>query len=109
VANADGSGAQGISPSGVNCQFPTWLGTEGCAYRCYTPSVDFWIAPLRGPPQHLNTKLKYVAGMWPRIARDGTKMVSHLRDTSTRRLRLVLEDLRSGETRDLTPRDRSIG
>ena len=109
VANADGSGAQGISPTGVNCQFPTWLGPERCEYRCYTPGADFWIAPLRGPPRRLNTKLKYVAGMWPRIARDGTKVVSHLRDTSTRRLRLVLEDLRSGETRDLTPRDRSIG
>jgi len=66
VANADGSGAQSISPTGVNCAFPTWLGTERCTYRC-APDGNIWMAPLRGPPRRLSFKLDTEA--WPRIAR----------------------------------------
>ena len=104
VSRADGSDARNITDPNQNYRYPSWLEGGRCAYVDSARAV--WIAPLNGPPQRLNHRVK---GGWPHITRDGMRLVDHLRDPTTNRMRLVIEDLRSGEVRDLTPLDRSIG
>lgn len=104
VANADGSAPQMISPEGSACEFPNWLDQGRCAYFC--APRDLWISPLHGPPQHLVGKMKV---QFPDLSRDGKKLVAHIRDASSRRMRVVVGDEHADQIRDLTPRDRSIG
>ena len=105
VINADGSALRRISPVGVGCHFPRWLDSGRCAFFCGTGEI--WVSPLRGPAQRVNHALKLL--WWPHMTRDGARLVTHYREAPSRRRKLVVEDLRTGEIRDLTSRDRSVG
>jgi len=104
AANADGSAAQIISPPDSSCEMPIWLTQGRCAYYCMPRAL--WISPLHGPPQRIAQKSK---AQFPQLSRDGTRVVAHVRDASSRRMRLVVGDVNAGEIRFLTPPDRSIG
>lgn len=104
ASNADGSAPHIISPPGTVCEYPGWVEQGSCGYFCLPR--DLWMSPLHGPPQHVVQMLRVQA---PHLSRDGTRVAAHVRDPSSRRMRVVVVSVETGEVRDLTPRDRSIG
>jgi len=109
VANADGTATVPISPPGQNSFDPDWFGKElVCGYvTSVGHSGEYVLSALQGPPKPLNTKFDFDKVTQIRVSPDGTRLVAHFGTPDN--YQLVVEDLRLGTQRTITPAGRSIG
>jgi Tol biopolymer transport system component/DNA-binding winged helix-turn-helix (wHTH) protein len=105
VAGPDGSSPYPITSSG---HVVSWLGNDSLGYIGQRDGKSqYWIAPLHGPPKLMNLKLDL--GPYAVIAGSpqGTGLVAHSGNRNIG-IKLVLIDLATGESRDLTPPGRTF-
>jgi Tol biopolymer transport system component/DNA-binding winged helix-turn-helix (wHTH) protein len=105
VAGSDGSGAYPITTSGHTI---SWFGNDSIGYIGSRDGQNsYWIAPLHGPPKLLNLKLDLGPYAVVKASRDGTRLVAHSGNRNVG-IKLVLFDLGTGSSRDLTPPGRTL-
>jgi WD40-like Beta Propeller Repeat len=108
VTKLDGSSPYPVTPAGQSSQNISWIGNDafGClAYR--HGKMEYWISQLHGPPKLLD--LKFDLGPYAHVAvsRQGTALVAHAVNRSAG-INLVLIDLHTGASRELTTPGRRI-
>ena len=109
VANADGSSATPITPAGQISQMPAWMGNNlDLGYVAErSGKKEIWVTPLQGPPKRLALRVDWNPLSYISISRQGTRLAAHFGNPSSG-ARLVLVDLDTGFSRDLTQPGRSI-
>jgi len=105
IAAPNGSSPYPITSSG---RMISWLGNDSLGYIGERNGKnEYWIAPLHGPPRL--TDLKLDLGPYAVVvgSPQGTRLVAH---SGNRKIgiKLVLIDLATGESHDLTPPGRTI-
>lgn len=109
VANADGSSPMAITPADQTSSRPQWVGKElTLAYVVQRDGKQtYWITPLQGNPERVNTALDPGHAESLRLSFDGTMLAGHVRTQSG--FQVVAGGLRGGAIRALTPANRNIG
>ena len=109
VANADGSSPAVITPADQNSARPAWVGKElTLAYEVQRNGEwSYWIAPLQGRPERVNTALDLKNVDRLRLSSDGKMLAAQM--TAANGLQVVAGGVRGGSSRVLTPSSRKIG
>ena len=107
-AGADGSAPAPFSPPGQSSFQISWAANDRLAYLADRKGQrSYWIAPLHGPPKLIDLPLDVGPYAVIKLAPDGSRLVEH----SGNRLvgiKLVLVDITTGASRDLTPAGRTF-
>ena len=108
VAGPDGSSPSPITSEGQSARVISWIGSDSIAYLGERQGRrDFWITSLHGPPKRVELKLDLGPYAIVRPSPQGNRVVAHSGDRNIG-IKLVLIDMATGESRDLTPRGRTF-
>ena len=107
IAAPDGS-SFAVTPAGESGRMISWIGNHSLAYIGERQGKrDYWLAPLNGPPKRMDLKLDLGPYAFASASPQGTTLVAHAGNRSVG-IKLVLVDLATGATRDLTPPGRTF-
>jgi Tol biopolymer transport system component/DNA-binding winged helix-turn-helix (wHTH) protein len=108
VGNPDGSAPYPLTAAGQSNRMISWIGNESLGYLGDRKGKkNYWVAPLHGPPKPLDLKLDLGPYAFSKVSPQGTRLVAHAGNRKIG-IKLVLIDLATGESRDLTPPGRTI-
>jgi Tol biopolymer transport system component len=108
VAGSDGSSPKPVTAGGQSARIISWAANDTLAYIGEREGQRrFWIAPLHGTPKTVDLKLDLGPYAIIKASPRGNQVVAHSGNRNIG-IKLVLIDLATGESRDLTPPGRTF-